>query len=54
VVVMVDQLSRLVQTPGGPEGSLPQFNPFEGSSTHPAVVSQEGECKGAACLQQQL
>jgi hypothetical protein len=54
VVVMVDQLSRLVQTPAGPAGSLPQFNPFEGSSTHPVVLSQEVDCKAAACLQQEL
>jgi hypothetical protein len=57
VVVMVDQLSRLVQTPVGPAGSLPVFDPFSGNSMHPAASSalhEAGHLGSPAKLQQEL
>jgi len=58
VVVMVDQLSRLVQTPKAASGSrLAQFNPFDGNSAwHPpsaaaAVPAQQaGSDRHSECL----
>lgn len=57
VVVMVDQYSRLVQTPVGPGGSLPLFDPFNGNSISPAAYSalhQAGPAASPAELQQDL
>lgn len=57
VVVMVDQSSRLVQTPVGSDGSLPLYDPFNGNSMYPAASSalhQAGQLDSPAKLQQEL
>lgn len=54
VLVMVDQLSRLVQTRVGVGGSLPQFNPFEGTSSFPQASAVQTDCKASTCLQPEV
>lgn len=56
MLVMVDQLSRLVQTPVGLGGVLPHFNPFEGASAFlPEVDARDCKLKASSsCLQQEL
>lgn len=54
MLVMVDQLSRLVQTPVGVGGLLPHFNPFEGASMFPPETDTR-DCKASSsCMQQEL
>lgn len=61
LVVMVDQLSRLVQTPaaasGGGSSRLPHFNPFKGTShwvrQQGGVAAAGGQQAGSTCLQQE-
>lgn len=56
VVMMVDQLSRIVQTPATAVGKLAHFNPFDGSSSwaQPTATAPRVEHRaGNECLQQQ-
>lgn len=60
LVVMVDQLSRLVQTPKAASGRrLAQFNPFDGNSVwHPppqaaaVAAQQDSSDMHSECLQE--
>jgi hypothetical protein len=44
LLVMVDQLGRLTQTPVTQEGSLPAFNPFDGNSHVERSRDGGGQC----------
>lgn len=55
MMVLVDQLGRLVQTPAGPDGTLTAYNPMEGSSTFPPAPSSSVHAAGSGpALQQEL